>query len=150
MKINTASVFLWCEKLINTAWYSIRFCKMWDYSTGYSNIIYIMLFFIVIPSNIAINRVFAVALYVLFRFPLYKGGWFQQMSDRVYRQASQCPFAKNRMSAQTSVWNCEGIPYLLIHRHFRINLLAFSILHSGQEVCRFSWWTPSRFLCFGI
>ena len=96
--------------------------------------------------NIAVNRAFEAVLYAPFRFPLYKGGWFQQMSDRVYRQVLLYLSARNRMSEQTSVWNCEGIPYLLIHRHFRINSSAFSILHSGRAVFRFLKQTPSHFL----
>ena len=54
-------------------------------------------------SNTAANRAFAVALCVLFRFPLYKYGWFPQMNVREYRQVLQCLFAENKTSLQTGV-----------------------------------------------
>lgn len=54
-------------------------------------------------SNTAANRAFAVAFCVLFRFPLYKYGWFPQMNDQVCQQVLQCLFAMSKMSLQTSV-----------------------------------------------
>ena len=54
-------------------------------------------------SNTAANRAFAVALCVLFRFPLYKYGWFPQMNDQVYQQVLQCLFASCKMSLQINV-----------------------------------------------
>ena len=54
-------------------------------------------------SNTAANRAFAVAFCVLFRFPLYKYGWFPQMNNQVCQQVLQCLFAMSKMSLQTSV-----------------------------------------------
>jgi len=72
--------------------------------------------------NTAINRAFVSALCVLFRFPLYRYGWFLCLNVLKCRQVLQCPFEANKRFSQKDDENYEETPYSVQHWHFHISL----------------------------